>query len=109
MALTDLARSMKEAGKPVCHSSPLSPPGRKDHPAATAARDQRSLSNVAQVLIQWFLASPSAFPWLSGPLCQVIGLAAGEPDFDTPAPIVEARSLIRPYSSHRATAAALPG
>lgn len=60
MALTDLARAMKEEGKPVRPAPPL----------------VRHAS--------------------SPPCAQVIGLAAGEPDFDTPAAIVEARAALSP-------------
>ena len=60
MVLTDLARAMKEEGKPV-----------------------RLCNSVAHCL---------CFALTLPPPTQVIGLAAGEPDFDTPAAVVEVRS-----------------
>ncbi len=72
MALTDLARAMKEEGKPVR-------PGALLYALERARRLRLTLAAATRL--------------------QVIGLAAGEPDFDTPAAIVEAR--VRGASSPR--------
>ena len=68
MVLTDLARAMKEEGKPVRHAA-----------RAALVKCCRSL----HLLIR-------------APPAQVIGLAAGEPDFDTPAAVVEVRVSEQP-------------